>query len=147
MDELIIRAPHHVLETAGDQKYRSQKSRHCWCILGKYNLIKQIKNNKHIIITCNSTSFIWEVGGAFLGNCISVTNLSYKESKKVKGALGEEMGKFQRLWTSLEAEQGVDLDHSKGHHGKGYPGKGHCNKGHRGTGLSQKPASSFVNVQ
>lgn len=71
-----------------------------------------------------------------------MTNLSHKESKKVKGALGEEMGKLQRLWTSLEAEQGVDLDHSKGHHGKGNHYKGHC-----GTGLSQKPASSFVNVQ
>lgn len=63
--------------------------------------------------------------------------------------MGEETEKLQRLWTSLEAEQGMDFDHSKGHHGKEYCGKepcgkGHHNKGHCGKGLSQKLANSFV---
>ena len=46
------------------------------------------------------------------------------------------MEKLQRLWASLETEQGMDIDHGKGHHDKEYcgkepHGKGHCNKGHR----------------
>lgn len=60
------------------------------------------------------------------------------------------MEKLQRVWTRLEADQGMDLDHGKGHHVKGHcvtghHGKGYHSKGHCGTGLSQEPASSFVN--